>query len=677
MTFRGEIFFSDGLSNFSHEFTKTYSCSFLMKAEIDKESSSSSDPSMKLPSIKYPLAAVVDTSCASSPAEEANPEALPVYADEKEEMEARVKAWKSVLLGSELDPGVVESKLMFESVRFPSNIFSVVLDQPNQRVIKHDCDRTRASLEEFKDGEVRAALEAILTHYCQTQNIKYKQGMNEVLAPFVYMKCLGAIRSWSECSAMYTSFISIFLPDLFADDEFHFLQRACVLFKTALRYHAPALSSRLDAAMVSPEMFVTPWFLTLFASKTTLPTIFSLWDHLIANGDKHSVIFVSISLCVSHARVLRSSSKSSLPETITKIAITPDSVVGLWKRSLKLRQHTPAYLIQQLANAAEFHTIDVLPAHMEKQCGETFPMLLPPRDLLRGQFLMLDCRGTGFGIGSLPLSIPFDLESLVTGQSIFPVADALKKVAGILGVDLAAPAWPVESHICLMGLSDSAVDAVGLFYVALSKFSNVPRVSILKGGIEAVHAQLPQELMDHEPGLCPLCRGLPIDEPQRVRGYSASSSSASSVSAFSKIKTFVSAKTSLLVGGTPPLPTSKALYFPSETTHKCTVMEVLGRSPSSDIEAHGLLVVGDEAIRCFAAPIDMTALTHKCELKMYGNWKVGDLVKVTSRKNQPAVLLLYFSLAPTPDLVVSLTNIEMARTAVDDVRRKYRNTRQL
>lgn len=61
-------------------------------------------------------------------------------------------------------------------------IKSVVCDLENQRVIRADAERTRGT--ESLDKDI---IEMVLTKYCKNNNIKYKQGLNEVLAPFMYM----------------------------------------------------------------------------------------------------------------------------------------------------------------------------------------------------------------------------------------------------------------------------------------------------------------------------------------------------------------------------------------------------------------------------------------------------------------------------------------------------------
>jgi hypothetical protein len=606
------------------------------------------------------------------------------------------------------------------------DIANITLDEPNQRVIRYDCERTRGMMEDFKQTETRAWMERILTLYCKRNTISYKQGMNEVLAPFVALKTTtNSIQSWTEVYTLFKGFIDMFLPNMFSDEEFLFLQKCCALFKMCLRYHAPALSGRLDTANVTPEMYVTPWFLTLFASKTSLPAVMSIWHLIITQGDRHSFIFVAISLCLSHARLLRAAAKVSLPETITKISIDEESVVSVWKRSVKIRQHTPPFFMQQLINAAEWgESIEVITApHILKQLGEVLPMTVRPMDLFRNRrslaegwkYVVLDCRPewmiSSGHIGSLPLAIPFDLESLVTGQNVFPVAEALHRVGDLLSVNTteSVPQWPIDSHICIMGLADSVIDATGLLFLALSKFSNVPRVSLLKGGFLGVHNEAPQELVDHDSAACPLCNGIPVsaivDKPTLARpraGSSASSVGDSSGTSspmstngggsgfFHRLKTFVNESSSVVasqtnsflstgsrfvIGTIPPIPTSKAIFVSSkdQLVQKCRLFEVMGRSPSSDIEANALLVVTNEHVKCFAAPLDMTVLTmSKCELRSYGSWKIADVAKISSKAGQSDTLMLYFSVEAAPDLVCTLINSTTAQNVVADIRRRFR-----
>ena len=57
-------------------------------------------------------------------------------------------------------------------------IRATVCDLENQRVVRADSERTRGN--EMLDKDM---VELVLTKYCKNNNIKYKQGLNEVSPP--------------------------------------------------------------------------------------------------------------------------------------------------------------------------------------------------------------------------------------------------------------------------------------------------------------------------------------------------------------------------------------------------------------------------------------------------------------------------------------------------------------
>jgi hypothetical protein len=56
-----------------------------------------------------------------------------------------------------------------------------------QHVLENDVPRTRADVEHFQSDAYQVALKSILQKFCVQHRIEYKQGLNEVLAPFIYM----------------------------------------------------------------------------------------------------------------------------------------------------------------------------------------------------------------------------------------------------------------------------------------------------------------------------------------------------------------------------------------------------------------------------------------------------------------------------------------------------------
>lgn len=65
-----------------------------------------------------------------------------------------------------------------------------VYGQEDQRVLAADIKRTRQAYAMFKREEVMQLVSQVLERYCVGHGIRYKQGQNELIAPFVMLKVL-------------------------------------------------------------------------------------------------------------------------------------------------------------------------------------------------------------------------------------------------------------------------------------------------------------------------------------------------------------------------------------------------------------------------------------------------------------------------------------------------------
>ena len=93
--------------------------------------------------------------------------------------------------------------------------FSIItpLDLKNQRVIHIDVERTR---NDELTSEEKFLLENLLTYYCKDTGTSYKQGMNEVMVPFLLACRQGMpIHLAYLC---YKEFINRSLKTMFSDD---------------------------------------------------------------------------------------------------------------------------------------------------------------------------------------------------------------------------------------------------------------------------------------------------------------------------------------------------------------------------------------------------------------------------------------------------------------------------
>lgn len=81
----------------------------------------------------------------------------------------RLKAWSTLLLGSEIPEDTLNS-----SIEEP------LVACAEQHVLEADVHRTRAEVEQFRTESHRHLVKTILQKFCVDHKIQYKQGMNEV-----------------------------------------------------------------------------------------------------------------------------------------------------------------------------------------------------------------------------------------------------------------------------------------------------------------------------------------------------------------------------------------------------------------------------------------------------------------------------------------------------------------
>ena len=95
----------------------------------------------------------------------------------------------------------------------PVRSLDVQLDLFNQRVVHSDVERTRNPNMSLSEKELA---ETLLTLYCKTEGVSYKQGMNEVLAPFIFLGRfeLSALVVYQ----MFHKFIKTYLGTTYTDE---------------------------------------------------------------------------------------------------------------------------------------------------------------------------------------------------------------------------------------------------------------------------------------------------------------------------------------------------------------------------------------------------------------------------------------------------------------------------
>ena len=158
------------------------------------------------------------------------------------------------------------------------------LNYEYSKTIQNDVDRTRTK-EVMEIPEFRPKLRQLLIIFCKFNNIDYKQGLNEILAPLLLLKEKIDI-SLQRVFNLFSLFIDKFLTNYYLESDIYAFKSSVGLLTLLLKYHEPELYSIFEKSMVSPQMYGTNWLLTSYANKLTLYNVYKFWDLLIEEDDQ-------------------------------------------------------------------------------------------------------------------------------------------------------------------------------------------------------------------------------------------------------------------------------------------------------------------------------------------------------------------------------------------------------
>lgn len=250
-----------------------------------------------------------------------------------------------------------EYKLMNNNCEFTKltandiNIDDYDLSYANIKTIENDCDRTRVKerkyLPEFGD-----LLEKLLIYYCKLNSIEYKQGLNEIMAPFIFLKTKINIEI-PRIVNLFSCFVDNFLTNYYYEPELYAFRSSVSLLTLLLKYHDSYLYNIFEESSISPQMYATNWLLTTYANKHQLDIVYKLWDTLIEEDDQLFIHFLVISFLQFNRKYFMDNDSSMIPMLFSKIRIQSieelNAIVLLAK---KIRDNTP-YSFRILVNKLE------------------------------------------------------------------------------------------------------------------------------------------------------------------------------------------------------------------------------------------------------------------------------------------------------------------------------------
>lgn len=212
--------------------------------------------------------------------------------------EIRIKLYSLMLLGSDYE---VENRTFY-----PSQI-----NCEEHHVLLADAKRTRQDIEEFQYADYQYQLTNVLNTFCVSNNICYKQGMNDICASIIYLV------EPNYKNDTLVDYSTVLIYDLFSAFMFKYMERYCcldniaylqksyLLFDVLVKYHDPIIASCFDECQFNPELYATSWFLTQFSRSLPVPLMYQLLDMLIVGWDDPALTyFIGLGLLIRDREVV-------------------------------------------------------------------------------------------------------------------------------------------------------------------------------------------------------------------------------------------------------------------------------------------------------------------------------------------------------------------------------------
>lgn len=247
----------------------------------------------------------------------------------------RIKIWTLLLLGNT------------SSIDLDKDVTMPEVDCEEQQVLDADVPRTRSDVEEFRTSSWRLSLKTILQKFCVSHGIQYKQGMNEVLAPFLYVlpPPHGNLLPYS----LFEAFLFRYLERFICVDDSSHLFKGFRLFHLLLLYFDPQLAQHLNEQDFPPELYSPQWFLTLYSRSMPLPHVLRLWDMMIAVDDPSFTFFIGLCLVRRRRTELLLSDRDRIPEIIVKMQFHGEEEIdAIVTEARELYRSTPKCFLRYL-----------------------------------------------------------------------------------------------------------------------------------------------------------------------------------------------------------------------------------------------------------------------------------------------------------------------------------------
>ena len=232
------------------------------------------------------------------------------------------------------------------------NILNSENSKENYKIVSNDIPRTRFR-EKHLVNSFSSLLDYFISYYCVENNMVYKQGLNEIIAPFLLLKYKLPNIPFHVIYNLFSGYINTFATNYFYEKTFYSLKNSLCLLTLLLKYHAPILQNLFEKIMISPEMYGTNWLLTTFCGKLKLDLLYYLMNKIIIEDDPFIIHYLIIAFIIYKKNIFFESDLTMVPIALTTIYIDSiEEIDKIFNEAIKLRDNTP-YSFRIFANMLE------------------------------------------------------------------------------------------------------------------------------------------------------------------------------------------------------------------------------------------------------------------------------------------------------------------------------------
>ena len=235
------------------------------------------------------------------------------------------------------------------------------LESLDEEIISKEKEKNDLIIEDIKNTRVKELseypsfhedLELMINYYCDYNKIKYKKGLNDIIASFTLLKYKLDL-SLPEILNLTQGLIIKYLTNYYYEETIFSLKSSFSLLVILLRYHSPRINNIFEKENIIPEMYAKNWFLTLFSHNLDLKILYYFWNKLIVLDDELFFYFFLIALLIVNSGSILSSKPKNILKVLSKFTMTTfEEVDFIFQIAFDLRKETP-YSFRLLANKLE------------------------------------------------------------------------------------------------------------------------------------------------------------------------------------------------------------------------------------------------------------------------------------------------------------------------------------